>query len=187
MNDAQSVISDSEGKMDKTVEHLSSEFSKIRTGRANVSLVSGIRVTYYGNPTPLTQLANVALADARTIVIRPWDTSVIKDIERAILASDLGINPNNDGKMIRLVVPPLSGERRKALVAQIKDMSEKAKVAVRNIRRDTIKALEDLKKNGLVTEDALDKLKKDVQDLTARYEKKIGDVQSSKTEEIMEV
>jgi ribosome recycling factor len=187
MNDAQSVIKDSESKMDKTVEHLAVEFSKIRTGRANVSLVSGIRVTYYGNPTPLTQLANVALADARTIAIRPWEASVIKDIERAILSSDLGINPNNDGKMIRLVIPPLSGERRKILVNQIKDMSEKAKVAVRNIRRDTLKALDDLKKNSLVTEDALEKFKKDVQDLTNRFEKKIGEVQAAKTDEIMEV
>ena len=163
MSDPQTVLRDAEERMEKAVEVLSSEFSKIRTGRASVALLSGIRVSYYGNPTPLQQVANVAVTDARTICIRPWDASIIRDLEKAILASELGINPSNDGKMIRLVIPPLTGEKRKVLVTQIKDMAEKAKVSVRNIRRDAIKGLEEIKKGGAITEDALEKLKKDVQ------------------------
>lgn len=187
MSDPQAVLLDTEERMEKAVEVLSSEFSKIRTGRASVALLAGIRVPYYGTPTPLQQVANVAVTDARTICIRPWDASIIRDIEKAILASDLGINPGNDGKMVRIAIPPLSGERRKVLVTQIKDMAEKAKISVRNIRRDAIKSLEEIKKDGGITEDALEKLKKEVQDLTGKYEKKLTEVQDAKRDEVMEV
>ena len=187
MENIPSILKDTEEKMKRTVEHLEIEFSKVRTGRANVSLVSGIKVNYYGAMTPLEQMGNVAVSDARTIAIRPWDATAIKEIEKALMSSSLGINPNNDGKVIRLVVPPLTGERRKVLVNQIKDMAEKAKIAIRNIRREAIKVAEDLKKKSIITEDDLSKGKKQIQDLTNKYEKNVTASQDLKKEEVMEV
>ena len=187
MNDVPSILSDTRAKMAKAVEHLESEYSKIRTGRASTSLVKDMRVSYYGSPTPLQQMANIAVQDARTIAIRPWDASVLKDIEKAILASDLGITPTNDGKVIRLSVPPLTGERRQKLVAEIRDMAEQARVSIRNIRRDGNKLVDDLEKKSEITEDEQKKAKDDVQELTNKFEDKVNEVQEQKKEEVMEV
>ena len=187
MNDLAEIMDLSESRMSKTVTVLESDYARVRTGRANASLLTSLKVAYYGSPTPISQMANIAVTDARTIAIRPWDPSAIKDIEKAILGSDLGITPNNDGKIIRIVVPPLTGERRKVLGNQIKDMAEKAKISIRNIRREAIKAAEDLKKNSIITEDELDKAKKRIQDITNKYEKNVTETQESKRDEIMEV
>jgi ribosome recycling factor len=181
------LTKDTETKMTKAVEALEHEYNLIRTGRANVSILSGIKVGYYGNPTPLNQMANVAAQDARTLAIRPFDPTIIKDIEKAIQASDLGLTPTNDGKVIRLSVPPLSGERRKALSKQVSEMAEKAKITVRTVRRDSLKAGEDMKKSSQITEDELERYKKSIQDLVTKYEKKIGEVADKKNKEIMEV
>ncbi|MFA4986383.1 MAG: ribosome recycling factor [Candidatus Brocadiia bacterium] len=187
MSESQNVLKDAETKMGKAVEALEHEYNLIRTGRANVSILSGIKVNYYGNPTPLNQMANVAAQDARTLAIRPFDASVVKDIEKAILASDLGLTPSNDGKVVRLSVPPLTGERRKALSKQVGELAEKAKVSIRTIRRDTLKTGEDLKKSSVITEDELERFKKSLQDAVTKYEKKAGEVADKKNKEIMEV
>ncbi len=187
MDDVRSVLEDAKKRMKKAVEVLESEYNHVRTGRANASLVSGLKVNYYGAPTPLSQMANIAVTDARTIAIRPWDPTAIKDIEKAILASDLGITPSNDGKVIRLTVPPLTGERRKALANQVNEMAEKARVSIRNIRREAIKKCEELKKNSVITEDDLERAKKDIQELTSDHEKMVNEVLEKKRKEIMEV
>lgn len=187
MNDINEVLKDAQAKMAKTIEVLEKDFSMIRTGRANTNLVAGIKVSYYGTPTPMSQVANIAASDARTISIRPWDAGLIKEIEKAIIGSDLGITPSNDGKVVRLNIPPLTGERRKQLVNQINDMAEKARVAIRNVRREALKSAEDLKKNSLLTEDQLEKSKKEIQDLTNGQEKKVGEVLETKRKEIMEI
>lgn len=187
MNDVPSILTDTRAKMAKAVEHLESEYSRIRTGRASTSLVKDIKANYYGSPTPLQQMANIAVQDARTIAIRPWDASALKDIEKAILASDLGITPTNDGKVIRLTVPPLTGERRQKLVAEIRDMAEQARVSIRNIRRDSNKFIDKLEKKSDITEDDQKKAKDDVQELTDYFEKKVNEIQEEKKEEVMEV
>jgi len=187
MSDINAAMKEADAKMAKTIDVLEKDFNQIRTGRANISLLSGIKVNYYGTSTLLNQVANVAVTDARTIAIRPWDAGLIKEIEKAIMASELGITPNNDGKVIRLSVPPLTGERRKQLVNQVNEMAEKARVAIRSVRRDTIKIFEDWKKNSAITEDLLEKAKKDIQDHTNNHEKKVGEVLEVKRKEIMEV
>ena len=176
-----------EERMIKRVDHLEVEFKEIRAGRANPNILDKITVDYYGAPTAINQLAAVSVTEARTLTIQPWDATVLKGIERAIQSSDIGINPQNDGKIIRLVFPPLTEERRKEMVKDIAKMAEAKKVHVRNIRRDTIDDLKKLKKNGDITEDDLKNAEKKVQDLTDKYVKSIDSLSEAKQKEVMSI
>jgi len=174
-------------RMDKAVEHLRDQFRSVRSSRATPGLVESVRVEYYGTQTPLRQLATIAIPDPQLIVIKPYDPSSVDAVNRAILTSELGLTPSVDGKIIRLTVPPLSEERRLKLVAQLKDMAEEAKVAIRNIRRDANKQADGEKKDGTLPEDDAFRLKDDIQELTAEHEKAIDNALEHKTAEIMEV
>lgn len=176
-----------EEKMKKTLSVLEYDFSVIRAGRANPAVLDKVRVNYYGTETPLNQMAAISVPEARMLVIQPWDASSIKAIEKAINESDIGINPNNDGKAIRLVFPPLTEERRKDLIKQVRDLSEKSKVSIRSIRRDNIEKFKAQKKNSEITEDDLKIIEKDVQELTDKYIKLIEDTEAAKEKELMSV
>ena len=173
--------------MQKTIANYKENLSTIRAGRANPDVLKKISVDYYGSPTPISSIAEIKVADARTIVITAWDKSIMKGIEKAILTSDLGINPQNDGSCIRLSFPPTTEERRRELSKQIAKMGEDAKVAIRNIRRDANDKVKALKKNSEMTEDEAKASDKSVQDLTDKYIKEIDTVTASKTKEIMEI
>jgi ribosome recycling factor len=173
--------------MNNTIANLRSELASIRAGRANPSVLDKIMVEYYGVPTPINQMAAVTVAEARILNIQPWDASTLKAIEKAILTSDIGINPNNDGKSIRIVFPPLTEERRRELVKSIAKYQEEAKVAVRNIRRDALDNFKNLKKNGELTEDDLKNMEKKTQDLTDKFCKNVDDIAAAKEKEIMEI
>lgn len=185
--DSDEIAFEAEEKMEKAVSFLRSEFRTIRTGRASPALVDTIRVDYYGAPTSLKELANLSAPEANLIVIKPFDPSCIKEIEKAILASSLGITPNCDGRVVRLVVPALSGERRQQLAQQIKQMAEQARISVRNARRDANKKLDQAQKDKTLTEDERDASKKDMDDLTKKYIDQADKVLQSKTDEIMEI
>jgi len=174
-------------KMNKTIASLTHEFSTIRAGRANANVLDKIHVDYYGTPTLIGQLASVAAQDAKTLAIQPYDPSVLKAIEKAILISDIGINPNNDGKVIRLIFPPLTEERRKDIVKSIHKIGEDSKVAIRSIRRDFIEKSKDQKKKSEITEDDLKTIEKDIQDMTDKFIKEIDGVCVKKEKEIMEI
>ena len=174
-------------KMDKTLDHLGEEFDAVRAGRANPRVLDRISVEYYGSETPLNGVATISSPDARTLVISPWDTKLLKDIQKAIQVSDLGINPQNDGKVIRLVFPQLTEERRKELAKQVKKYAEDAKVAMRNLRRDGMDYVKKLKKNSEITEDDQKKAEKDLQDLTDKYIKKVDEQCAQKEKELMEI
>ncbi len=174
-------------KMEKTLSALQYEYASIRAGRANVAILEKVSVDYYGVPTPVEQMAAVSVPDARTLLIQPWDKSTLKAIEKAILASDIGINPQNDGTSIRLNFPPLTEERRKELVKGVSKYAEEAKVAVRSIRRDSIDKLKAAKKSGELTEDDLKSEEKKMQDLTDIYCKKVDEIAAAKDKEIMEI
>ncbi|MBR3934159.1 MAG: ribosome recycling factor [Clostridia bacterium] len=176
-----------EEKMKKSLSVLESDLASIRAGRANPAILDKVTVEYYGVPTPLTQIGTVSVPDPRSILIQPWDASILKEVEKAILASDIGITPNNDGKSIRLNFPPLTEERRKDLVKGIKKKGEESKVAIRSIRRDAMDAFKTDKKNGEITEDDLKDIETDVQKVTDKYIKNIDDVIAKKEKEIMEV
>lgn len=176
-----------ETKMGKTLNALESELTTIRAGRANPHILDKLTVDYYGAPTPLQQVANISVPEARMIQIQPWESSMIKAIEKAILCSDLGLNPSNDGKMIRLVFPELTEERRKDLVKEVKKKGEAAKVAVRNIRRDANDAYKKLKKEEDVSEDEIKELEDKVQKLTDKYIKDVDAAVEAKGKEIMTV
>ena len=178
---------DYEVKMQKSVANYGENLSTIRAGRANPDVLKKIMVDYYGAPTAITSIAEVKVADARTIVITAWDKSIMKGIEKAILTSDLGINPQNDGSCIRLSFPPTTEERRRELSKQIAKMGEDAKVAIRNIRRDANDKVKTLKKNSEMTEDEAKSSDKSIQDLTDKYIKEIDRVTADKTKEIMEI
>ena len=180
------ILLDVEEKMEADVSYFREECRGIRTGRASIGLVDHIKVEYYGSPTDMRQMATISTPDASMILIKPFDPSTLKDIERAILASDLGITPNADGKVIRLSVPSLSGERRVQLAAQIKRMAEAARVAIRNARRDGNKLADKQQKASELTKDEAKKGKDDIQDLTKKYEVKIGELLDAKTKEIEE-
>lgn len=181
------ILLDAEDRMEKTLDNLKDQFRTIRSGRASMGLVEQLRVDYYGTPTHLKAMANISVPDARSILIRPFDPSACGDVEKAILQSDLGMNPNSDGKLIRLNVPPLSEERRRKIVGQIKGMAEESKTSVRNIRRDANKAIDKGKKDGTLTEDDVFGAKEAVQEFTNDYEKKIDEALDSKSKEMMEV
>ncbi len=174
-------------KMDKTMEHLGEEFGAVRAGRANAKVLDRITVEYYGSETPLAGVATISSPDARTLVISPWDTKLLKDIQKAIQMSDLGINPQNDGRVIRLTFPQLTEDRRKELVKQIKKYAEDAKVAMRNVRRDGMDYVKKLKKNSEITEDEQKKAEKDLQDMLDKYIKKVDDATAVKEKELMAI
>ena len=174
-------------KMDKTLEVLQEDFGAIRTGRPSARVLDRITVPYYGVETPVGQVGNISSPDARTLMIQPWDAALLKPIEKAIQVSDLGINPQNDGRCIRLVFPPLNEERRKELSRQVKNLGEGGKVAVRNIRRDAMDYIKKLKKNSEITEDDQKKAEKDLQELTDKYIKKVDDACAVKEKELMEL
>src|SRR3954464_637990 len=180
------ILLDCEERMEKAVNVFKDELRGLRTGRATPALVDSIRVEYYGSPTPLQQPAQISTPDPPQIVIRPFDQTVLKDIEKAIRSSDLGMSPNNDGKMIRLTVPPMSGEQRQKMVTRIKKSAEDAKVSCRNVRRDGNKAFDTAEKNKEMTEDDRDKGKEEVQTLLKRFEDKIGELADKKSKEILE-
>ena len=183
---AEEILFDAEERMEKAVGVYRDELRGLRTGRATPALVDTLRIEYYGSPTPLRQLAQISTPDPQQIVIRPFDRGSLKDIEKAIRASDLGMAPNNDGKMIRLSVPPMSGEQRQKMVARIKKSGEEAKVAIRNIRRDANKHFDQAEKAKEMTEDERDKGKDEVQDLTKRYEDKVTELIDKKSKEVLE-
>lgn len=174
-------------KMNKSISALNSEYNSIRAGRANPAVLDSIRVDYWGVPTPVNQMAAVSVAEARILVIQPWDKSALKLIEKAIQTSDIGINPQNDGTVIRLTFPPLTEERRKSLVKDVKSTAENSKVAVRNIRRDAIEKLKAMKKNSEITEDDLKYGETEVQKITDDFIKQIDSVAAAKEAEIMEI
>ena len=180
-------FSEIESKMNKTIEVLKQNFSEVRAGRANPAILNRISVEYYGTPTPINQVAGISVPEARLIMIQPWDASILKDIEKAILASDIGINPNNDGKVIRLSFPELTEERRKELVKDIKKTAEEAKVAVRAIRRDGIDKAKAMQKNSEITEDELRGAEDTIQKLTDKKVEEIDKVLSDKEKEILTV
>ena len=176
-----------ERRMDKAMEHLEEEFGAVRAGRANAKVLDRITVEYYGSVTPLNGVATISSPDARTLVISPWDTKLLKDIQKAILTSELGINPQNDGRVIRLVFPQLTEERRKELAKQVKKYAEEAKVAMRNIRRDGMDYIKKLKKNSEITEDDQKKAEKDLQDILDKNIKKVDAALAVKEKELMAI
>jgi ribosome recycling factor len=181
------IIKDSGDRMKKAVEHIISEFIKVRTGKASVGLLDGIKVDYYGTPTPLNQVGNISTPDFHTITIQPWDKTIISTIEKTILNSNLGLNPANDGTLIRIPIPPLNEERRKELVKLVKKMSEEGRVAVRNIRRDEIEKLKKTEKTEHISEDDRKHGETEIQKLTDKYIKEIDEILTKKEKEIMEV
>ena len=174
-------------KMDKSIDNLKEKFSEVRAGRANPAILNKVRIDYYGEPTPVNQVAGISVPEARMIVIQPWDISILKEIEKAILTSDIGINPNNDGKVIRLVFPELTEERRKELVKEIKKMAEDGKVAVRNLRRDGIDLAKKNKQDGEMTEDELKAAENKIQELTDKSIREIDKMLQAKETEILSI
>lgn len=181
------VFKDCEERMNKAVQNLEKDFSKLRTGRASTSLVEEVLVDYYNTPTPLNQLASISIPDSRTIAIQPWDRSSFSNVEKAIQKSDLGLNPVNDGKVIRINIPPLTEERRKDLVKVAKKYTEDAKIAVRNIRREANESLKKMKNNKEISEDDMHSGQDKVQELTDRYTVRTDQAFSAKEKEIMEL
>ncbi|NOY68030.1 MAG: ribosome recycling factor [Deltaproteobacteria bacterium] len=181
------IIDEASEKMGKTIDALQRDLKKIRTGRASLSLLDDIRVDYYGTPTPLNQMASLSVPESRLITIQPWDAGVIKDIEKAILKSNIGITPSNDGKVIRISIPPLTEERRKDIVRQVGKACEDYRVAVRNVRREANESLKSLKKDGDASEDDVFKAQDRVQNLTDDHIKKIDSIFHDKELEILEV
>ena len=180
-------IKEFKARMIKTAEVLSTQFDTVRAGRANAAVLDQIEVDYYGSPTPIRQIASISSPDPRTLVIQPWDGSTLKLIEKAILTSELGINPQNDGRVIRLVFPQLTEERRKELAKQVRKYGEEAKVAVRNIRRDAMDKFKKEQKKGEITEDDLKDLEKDMQKLTDDYTKEVDKLTTAKEKELFEI
>ena len=181
------IALEAEERMEKTIALLEDQFKGVRTGRASTGLVDSIRVNYYGSPTPLKQLANLSTPEPQQILIRPFDQSAIGDIVKAIQASDLGLTPNSDNKVIRLNVPSLSVEQRKKLVARVKDLAEEARVSIRNIRRDANKQGDQEQSDKILTEDDLERCKEEIQSLTKRFEGRVNDLTDKKSGEILEV
>jgi ribosome recycling factor len=183
---ASEIVKNAEERMDKAIAVLKHNLAGIRTGRANAGLVDSLRVEVYGSQTPLKQLASIGTPEPQQIVIRPYDTSIIKEIEKAIVAGDLGLNPQNDGRMIRLNIPPLSTDVRKKLVARIKELAEESKVAIRNIRRDGNKAAEQAEKDKEISEDDRDSMKDEIQELTKRFEAEASELARDREADVME-
>ncbi|MEQ8768804.1 MAG: ribosome recycling factor [Planctomycetota bacterium] len=187
MQSREEILSETKSKMDAAVEYLQEAFRAVRSGRATTGLVENIRVDYYGNPTPISQMANISVPEPRQIVVKPFDQSIVKEVEKAILKSDLGLTPQSDGKIIRLTVPMLSEEQRKKQVGKVKEEAENTRVALRNIRRDINKQAESLQKDSVLTEDDLHKVRDEIQDCLKSHEKTVDDIVSKKTNEIMAI
>ena len=185
MNTAQ-IMKDAEERMEKALGKFRDDLKGLRTGRASPAMLDSLRVEYYGTPTPIKQIANVSCPDASSIVIKPYQANDLKDIEKAIRSSDLGLAPNNDGKVIRLTVPAMSGDQRKKMVQHIKKLAEEQKVSCRNVRRDANKGLDAAEKDGDLTEDDLEKGKESVQNLLKSFEDKVQDLADKKSKEVME-
>lgn len=183
---ADNITMEAEDRMEKAIEHLKHNLSGIRTGRANPGLVDSLRVEVYGSLQPIKQIASVSVPEPTQLLIRPYDTSAIKDIEKAIVASDLGMAPQSDGRVIRLNVPALSTEVRKKLVARIKELAEEAKVSIRNVRRDGNKSAETAEKNKEIGEDIRDDIKNEIQELTKKFEEKVSELAKARETEVME-
>ena len=183
----QEQLKKAEERMGRRYDHMCQEFSEIRAGRANPAVLDKVKVDYYGAPTPVNQLAAVSVTEARTLTIQPWDASILRQIEKAIQKSDIGINPMNDGKLIRLQFPPLTEDRRKEIVKDVQKLAEETKVQIRNVRRDTIEKLKAKKKAGELTEDDLKLGEKKTQDLTDKFIKKVDTISADKQKEIMEM
>lgn len=174
-------------KMEKAINSYNERLAEVRAGRANPAILNKIKIDYYGTPTPINQVAGVSVPEARLIVIQPWDASILKEIEKAILSADIGINPNNDGKVIRLAFPELNEERRKEIVKDIKKMAEEAKVVIRNIRRDGIDEAKSIQKNGKMTEDELKQAETEIQKMTDKSIEEIESILDKKEKEVMSV
>lgn len=183
----QEQLKKTEERMNRRIDHLCQEFSEIRAGRANPAVLDKVKVDYYGTPTPVNQLAAVSVTEARTLTIQPWDASVLKQVEKAIQVSDIGINPQNDGKIIRLIFPPLTEDRRKEIVKDVQKIAEDTKIQIRNVRRDAIEKLKAMKKAGELTEDDLKLGEKKVQDLTDKFVKNVEKISADKQKEILEM
>lgn len=183
---ADEILADAEERMEKAIEVLKKNLSGIRTGRANPGLVDSVRVDVYGSPTPLKQVASVGAPEPSQIVIRPYDTGIIKEIEKAIVSSDLGFNPQSDGRVVRINIPALSTDVRKKMVSRIKDLTEDAKISIRNVRRDGNKGADNEAKDKVISEDQRDDIKKDVQDLTKKFEEQAESISKGREKEVME-
>lgn len=181
------VLTKTEERMQRRINHLESEYKAIRAGRANPAVLDKVKVDYYGTPTPVNQVATVSVPEARTITIQPWDASILNTIMKAIQTSDIGINPQNDGKMLRLTFPPLTEDRRKEIVKDVAKIAEETKVQIRNVRRESMDELKKLKKDGELTEDDLKNAEKKVQDITDKFIKTSDNMSSAKQKEIMEI
>lgn len=184
---ADAIFKEAKDKMHKAAENLQRNLGQIRAGRANASLLDRVQVTYYGVPTPLNQMASITIPEARVLMITPFDKSMVQEVEKALLASDLGITPTSDGNVIRLVIPQLTEERRKELAKEVKKEAEQAKVAIRNIRRDAIDEYKKQQKNSEITEDDLRSAEKDIQDLTDKSIKELDKIAGDKEKELLEV
>ncbi|MGD8353688.1 MAG: ribosome recycling factor [Pseudomonadota bacterium] len=181
------LYQDMENKMDKTIEALGRELATIRTGRASLSILDGITLEYYGSQSPLNQVATLSVPESRLIVIQPWDPTSIKDIEKAIMRSDLGLTPNNDGKVIRIPIPPLTEERRLQLVKVVKRSGEEGKVAIRNVRRDAISDAKEFEKDKAISEDELHRAQEEIQKITDKYIQRVDELIEKKEKEVLEV
>ncbi|HHZ05552.1 MAG TPA: ribosome recycling factor [Clostridiales bacterium] len=181
------VLKKIEERMGRRIDHLAGEYAAIRAGRANPAVLDKIMVDYYGTPTPINQLAAVSVTEARTLMIQPWDVSVVKLVERAIQTSDLGINPQTDGRTLRIVFPPLTEDRRKDIVKEIKELGEESKIAIRNVRRDSVDKFKAMKKDGEITEDDLKQAEKKTQDLTDKFIKEVDSLSEQKQKEVMAI
>ena len=181
------TLKKAEERMGRRIDHLRTEYAEIRAGRANPAVLDKVKVDYYGTPTPVNQLAAVSVTEARTLTIQPWDASILRQIEKEIQKSDIGINPMNDGKIIRLIFPPLTEDRRKEIVKDVQRVAEDTKVQIRNVRRDTIDKLKSLKKSGELTEDDLKHGEKKTQELTDKYIKNVDSISADKQKEVMEL
>jgi ribosome recycling factor len=183
---SEEILFDAEERMDKAATVYKDNLSGIRTGRANPGLVDSLRVETYGSMVPIKQLAAVGVPEPQQIVLRPYDPGTLKDIEKAIIASDLGLNPQNDGRIIRITIPALSAEVRRKMVSRVKELAEECKVAIRNIRRDCNKAAEQAEKAKELSEDGRDETKKEIQDLTRQYEDRVNEMAKAKEKEVLE-
>lgn len=183
---AQAAMKDAEQRMEKAIEKLRNDLRGLRTGRASPAMLDGLRVEYYGTPTPIKQIANITTPDSSSLMIKPFSTDDLKEIEKAIRSSDLGLAPNNDGKVIRLTIPAMSGDQRKKMAQHIKKLGEDCKVSCRNIRRDANKVIEQAEKDKAISEDEMEKMKTKVQDLLKLYEGKVDEAANAKTKEVTE-
>jgi len=181
------IVKDGRARMDKVLQHLSDQMRAVRTGQASPALVENLRIDYYGSPTPINQLGSISVPEPRLIAIKPFDPSVLEAISKTIMKSDLGINPQSDGKVLRLAMPQLSGDQRKKIAAKVKDMCEEARIALRNTRRDLNKSADAAKKGGDLTEDDNRALHNEIQEVLKEFEGKVGQVQEKKTAEVLEV